>query len=178
MVGVAPKVEDRAVDLGQLVERRRLGVDRFALEVGCDGAGPRRAVETDDRDAGVEPGPQVARDRSRIQGRHDGPVARPVDVERPGEQLAADASGLRLGEHEELGQLADAVAEDGPRIPDRVAGGLVLGDPPRVTGCGEVVEQRPADVPRGWIASGGVRGTARALSEVVDGALEDVEAQA
>ena len=120
MVGVAPEVEDRAVDLGQLVERRRLGVDRFALEVGCDGAGPRHAVETDDRDAGVEPGPQVARDRSRIQGRHDGTVARPVGVENDaGEQLAADAAGLRLGEHEELGQLADAVAEDGPRIPDR-----------------------------------------------------------
>ena len=128
--------------------------------------------------ARVEPGPQVARDRSGIQGRHDGPVARPVGVERPGEQLAADAAGLRFGEHEELGQLADAVAEDGPRIPDRVAGGLVLGDPPRVTGRGEVVEQRPADLPRGRIASGGIRGAAGPLSEVVDGPLEDVEAQA
>ena len=62
--------------------------------------------------------------------------------------------------------------------PIALAGDLVLGDPPRVTGRGEVVEQRPADVPRGRIASGGVRGTARALSEVVDGPLEDVEAQA
>jgi threonine dehydratase len=104
------------------------------------------------------------------------PVASAFSREGASEQLPPHAAGLRLGEHEELGQLADAVAEDRPRIPDRAARGLLLGDPPRIAGRRQVIEQRPAGLPRGRIVSGGVRGTAGAPSEVVDGALEDIEA--
>lgn len=178
MVGVPAEPEDRPVDAGQLLDGRCIGIDRLALEVGRDGHGPRYAVEADDRHPGVQPGPQVARDRARVQGRHDGSVACPVGGERAGEQLPTHAAGLRLGEDEELGQLAHAVPNDRPRIPDRAAGDLVLRDPPRIAGRRQVVEQRPAGVPGGRIASRGIRGATRAPSEIVDGPLEDVEADA
>ena len=98
--------------------------------------------------------------------------------ECPLEQATPDPGGLGVGEHEELGQLANAVAYDRSRIPDGSAGRLVLGDPPQVACRGEMVEQRTSGLERRRITSGRVRVAASAPAEVVDRRLEDLEAGA
>ena len=153
------KPEDRAVDGAERIERRsrrdrsrsrtRSVVERHRrVDAASKPIIGRRAVET---------GLEVARDRARIGRRDDGPMARAVAREGPREQLASDTAGLARGEDEEFGQLANAVAHDRAGVADASRRSIVLGDPPLVAGRGQVVEQGSADVPRRWVAGGGVR---------------------
>ncbi len=90
VVLVAAKAEHRPVDRTQCVELRPCRIDRLADEVRLDLHGMRRGLETDDRRAAVQAGPEVARDRSRIGRSHDRPMAGALARERSREELLPD----------------------------------------------------------------------------------------
>jgi len=127
-----------------------LTLDDLPVEVGLVDLVSREALQADHRETCLQAGPQIAGDRARVDRGHDRSMARTRGREGALEQPAADPGGLGIGHDEELGELANAIAHDRPRIADRPSR-VVVGDPPLVAGRCQVVEQRSADLERGGI---------------------------
>ncbi len=175
MVHVAPEAEDRAVDDGEVVAGQGVWSDAFAREVGRQVDGTWRSFDEGDREPTLQSRREVPRDGRGVGRGDDRPMTDAIGGKRPLQESATDAGLLRVGQNEELRELPEPVADDRARIPEGSAGRLVLGEPPCIAGRGQVLEQRPPDVPRRLRGRGrGVRGPTGALPKVVQRRDEDV----
>ena len=95
-------------------------------------------MKTVDGKAGRQSAAQIAGKSAKVRCSNDAAVTETVRPEHAIHELAPDASGLAVGQDEELRQLQGSVAHDATGIPD--SGPVLLRDPGVRSGAGEVIE--------------------------------------